>query len=109
MATEAQIRIVAEMLGPSATDNGWDDTRISADIDNGLTANQIALAWWRYRAAQTAQFVNVSEGGSSRSLSDIHRAAAAMASQFEKSVSQDEQGDPQDKPISYRSRTISRA
>lgn len=82
MATAAEIDEVQELLGPTASDDGWTEARIGDDLDSGLTAQQIALAYWEARMAKTSAVVNVTESGSSRSLSDIHKHATEMAKYY---------------------------
>lgn len=86
MATEAEIRVVREKLGPDAAQGGWTDTRIDEDLTLGKTPNEIALAWWEYRASNTAHLVDVNESGSSRTLSRIHSNAVAMAERYKSLV-----------------------
>lgn len=82
MATEVEIRVVREMLGPDAAAGGWDSTRIGADLDAGMHRYAIAEAWWRYRAAHTANLTSMSESGSSRQLREIHQNAVALADKY---------------------------
>jgi hypothetical protein len=89
VATETEIRIVKELLGADAADSGWDDNRIGEDLDSGMTANQVALAWWSYRSAKTVNLTSVSESGSSRQLREIHQNAVAMRDYFKKLVDAD--------------------
>ena len=86
MATDAEIRTVKEKLGPDAVERGYTDTRISEDIDLGLSPNQIALNFWEASAAATSRLVDVSESGSSRALSGVHRNATAMAERYQKLI-----------------------
>lgn len=86
MADEADVKAVMELLGNAAGAGGWTEERVGEDLDNGMTPNQIALAWWSYRAANTVNLVSVSESGSSRSLQDIWNHAIAMRDYFRKLV-----------------------
>lgn len=91
MATDAQITDVQRLLGPDASDeNGWSREAIADLIDSGKTNNEIALAWWEQRAASTADYVDISESGSSRALSKIHSNAVDFAAQYRKIIA-DEQ------------------
>ncbi len=82
MATDAQVQAVRELLGPDASAGGWTDDRIKVDIDAGLHKYAIAEAWWRYRAASTANLVSISESGSTRDLRQIHTNAVSLADQY---------------------------
>lgn len=93
MAEAADIQKVKEKLGPNATDIGYNETRIGEDLDLGMTPNQIALAFWESSAARTAHLVDVSESGSSRALSGVHRNATAMAERYQKLVNFDDKDD----------------
>lgn len=85
----ATVGEVVEMLGPDAAAGGWGTARIQADLDAEKTPNQIALAWWTYRTANTVNLVSISESGSSRSLSEIHANALAMRSLYQRLVDAD--------------------
>ena len=89
MADVALIQQTLEMLGPNAPGNGWDDTRVGTDLDNGLSQNQIALAWWRARVAMLADMMDVSEAGSSRSLNQSYTNAIGMMNYYQGLVNQD--------------------
>ncbi len=47
-------------------------------LDSGLTVNGAALVIWREKAAYYAKMVNVSEGGSSRSMAQLQQQALEM-------------------------------
>jgi len=87
MADAMAVTQVIELLGPDASQNGWDDIRVGADLDNGLSPNAIALAWWRARMAQTANMMDVSESGSQRSLSQAWQHAQSMVNYYHQQVS----------------------
>lgn len=83
MATDQQIGAVQRLLGPDAnSDNGWDRTAIADMLDAGKSNDEIAYEWWTQRSADTADYVNVSESGSSRNLSTIHNNAVALAKMY---------------------------
>jgi len=86
MADAIAVTQAMEMLGPDAPANGWDEIRVGQDLDNGLTINAIALAWWRARMAQTANMMDVSEAGSSRSLGQAWQHAQAMVNYYQAEV-----------------------
>lgn len=75
---QTDLDTVKDNLPPEAASAGWDDSKITDLLAAGLTTSRVVLSWWSQRAAQTANFVNVSESGSSRSLSDVHKQAMAM-------------------------------
>lgn len=86
MADPVQVQQTLELLGPNAPANGWDATRVGVDLDNGLTANAIALAWWKARVAMLADMVDTSEAGSSRSLNQAWTNAQAMVTYYQGQV-----------------------
>lgn len=97
MATQEEIRAVRENLPPEATANGWDDARISADLASGKSLAKIVQSWWRHRVANTADFVNISESGSSRSLDSVYKQAMEMLKYWDDRVAkeEEEQNNPQ--------------
>lgn len=58
---------------------GWTDEQIAAALDTGLSVRAVTHQIWTSVAAESAALVNVSEAGSSRALSDIHKNALTMA------------------------------
>lgn len=69
---------VKNNLPPEASTQGWTDEKLQAMVDAETSLNRILMTYWSSRAAATAKFVNVSESGSSRSLSDVHNNALNM-------------------------------
>lgn len=86
MADPTAVAQVLELLGPDAPANGWNDIRVGQDLDNALTPNAIALAWWKSRMAQTANMMDTSEGGSSRSMSQAWQHAQSMVTYYQQQV-----------------------
>lgn len=79
MATPTQIESIRRLTNSA---EGYTDEELGALIDSGMTENQIAYRVWNEIAASTASLVNVSESGSSRNLSDLHKNALTMANTF---------------------------
>lgn len=84
MATQEEIDAVLESFAPGAGAEGWDEARVNAMLDAGMKPDDIALEYWETRMARTSTLVNVSESGSSRSLSDIYTNALKMAEYYRK-------------------------
>lgn len=82
MATSAQINSVRRQTGVDAT--VWPDTELSALIDGSTSINKAIATVWRSIAAANSTLVDVSESGSSRSMSQISKNALSMAAEFEK-------------------------
>lgn len=102
MATESEIQVVQDLLPDDAAEHGWDEARINTDLDNNMTSNQIALAYYRKRSADTVVYTDISESGSSRSLSNVHRQMVAMAETFQKLVNLENTEDNVDDPAPTR-------
>lgn len=90
MADPSDVLIVQNNLPAEAGAAGWDEEKIAALLDSGLSVLQTIREWWSYRASSTASFVSVSESGSSRSLSDIHKQALAMLQYWDKRIAEAE-------------------
>lgn len=80
MATQEDVLLVKRN-----TDNGggWTDADISAALDSGLSVRAVTHQIWTSVAANSATLVDVSEAGSSRKLSDLHKNALAMAKHWD--------------------------
>ena len=89
MADPTKIQQVMQLLGPNAPGNGWNDVRVAADLDSGITVNAIALAWWSARSAMLADMVDTSESSSSRSLNQAWSNALAMMNHYQALVNQE--------------------
>lgn len=82
MATAEEIQSVLELLGEDWEDNGYDQNRIEDLLDAGQTPNQIAASYWEKVYTSTANFIDISESGSSRGLSAVTRNAKDLAALF---------------------------
>lgn len=83
MATESDISTVREFVNEPDDSNGWTAVRIGALIDaNNEDLRATAADIWTSKASSFSMLVDVSENGSSRKMSDIHKNALAMARQF---------------------------
>ena len=77
MASQDEIDELKRIAGPAI--GTLSDEQISTALDAATSVNSYAASLWDGYAASTAIMVNVSESGSSRSLSDIHKHALSMA------------------------------
>jgi hypothetical protein len=82
MATAQEIEAAKDLLPPGAEDYGFDEDKIAELLDAGTTGNAFLVAYWDKVATDTADLVDMSESGSSRSLSQIHKNALSMAKTF---------------------------
>lgn len=57
----------------------WTDEKITTLINEGLSKAKILAQAWGSKAALTAELVDVSESGSTRSISTIYKNAMEMA------------------------------
>lgn len=87
MATDAEVYRLRMLIAEPTDVLPWTDAALEKILDDAgdeaLAAHQI----WTAKAAAAADLVNVSEGGSSRSLGDLHEQALAMAKHFGTQVS----------------------
>lgn len=79
MATAEAIAAFRLLIDESADKLPYDDVALSARLDGAVSTYGLATEIWREKAAAYAALVNVSESGTSRSLSDLHKNALAMA------------------------------
>ena len=98
MAEPAQIAEVQDLL---PEDSDWDEAKISLYLDGGNTVPQVLLTFWRSRASKFSTMLDVSESGSSRSLSSLYHNAKAMMDYWEDQIAtakQDAKDDENDRP-----------
>ena len=81
---------VAQVLELLPADAGWDETKIGEMLDAGNSIYKVMLRYWNKAAADSAKLVSISESGSSRDLSTIHRNAVAMAAYWDDKVKAEE-------------------
>jgi hypothetical protein len=84
MATAAEVLRLRRMIDEPSTDT-YSDSDLSTFLDASENIDLAAADLWLEKAASLARLVNVSESGSSRSLSDLHKNALLMASNFSSS------------------------
>lgn len=84
MATAAEVLDVRTNTSEEGSETFSDDY-IAALVDAGSVASASAVIWTK-KAAAFAELVNVSEAGASRSMSDLHKNALAMAKKFEEAA-----------------------
>lgn len=81
---------IMEVIDNLPTDSGWDETKVALYLDKPLSVKRTLLAFWTSRAAQSANYVNISESGSSRDLATIHKNAVAMVDYWQKAAEVEE-------------------
>jgi len=79
MATPEDIALVKTQIPEEAESYGFDDATIGAMLDSGLSVTQTIQGVWSGISGKSSSMIDVQESGSSRSLSQIHTNAQAMA------------------------------
>lgn len=108
MATQEDIDAFKMLLPSNFQDYGWDDDTIGALLDAGRSQNYMLMLYWDKVVAETAEFADMSESGSSRSLSTIHKNAVALAKVYRDLVDKEEEETEAPTARGIRSRAIVR-
>ena len=87
MATSAQIMALRLMVGEPDDTDPWTDAVLSDIIDAAADMNAAALAVWEGKAAASAGFVDTTESGSTRRMSQVFDQATKMAAYYRGNVS----------------------
>lgn len=77
-------------VGAQIGETDWDAARVETLLDQGNSVNQLMARFWNAKAAETSMLVDISESGSSRSLSTVHENAVRMARYWDDRVKADE-------------------
>ena len=83
MATQDQLDALHRATNIPASDTTYTDELLASYIDETGSVAAAAAQIWREIAAATATFVDTTESGSSRKLSDLHKNALAIAAGFD--------------------------
>lgn len=91
----ADANVVGQVLDLLPTEakigeTAWDQERVITLLDQGNSVNQLMSRFWNAKAAETASLIDISESGSSRSLSTIHENAVRMARYWDDRVKADQ-------------------
>jgi hypothetical protein len=79
MATPEDIALVKTQIPEESDAYGFDDATIGVMLDSGLSVTQTIQGVWSGISGKSSSMIDVQESGSSRSLSQIHTNAKAMA------------------------------
>ena len=82
MATTEEIAAFRLLIDENEDKIPYDDISLSDRLDAATSRQALAGEIWLEKAAKFASLVNVSESGSSRSMSDLHKNAITMAQTF---------------------------
>jgi len=108
MADQEDIDAFKLLLPSNFEQYGWTDEVIGALLDQGKTQNYMLMQYWDKVSAETAEFADMSESGSSRSLSTIHKNAVAMARIYRDLVDKEETEEEAPTARGIRARAITR-
>jgi hypothetical protein len=81
MATPQQVQELRALAAYTDVEP-YDDSQLSALIDDADSLERVAARLWNEKASKMATLVNISESGSSRSLGDAHKNALGMAKYY---------------------------
>lgn len=84
MATADEIAALRLLIAEPDDADPYTDAKLGARLDSDGDPNLTAYSIWTEKAASAASLVNISEGGSSRSMGDLHEQALNMAGYFGK-------------------------
>lgn len=84
MATAEEIAVFRLLIAEPEDDDPYTDLILGERLDAATSPEALAATIWTEKSASYAALVNVSESGSSRNLSDLHKNALAMAAHFAK-------------------------
>lgn len=87
MAEASDILEVQDLL---PNDSDWGEDKITTYLDGGRTVPEVLLAFWRGRASKYSTMLDVSESGSSRSLSQLYQNAKSMIDYWQGVLDKDE-------------------
>lgn len=83
MATIDQIAALRRMINEADNVEPWTDDTLTLLIDASVDLEAAAASIWRSKAASVAHLVDISEGGSSRKMSEMYDNFLAVARSFE--------------------------
>jgi hypothetical protein len=82
VATAGEIAAFRLLIDEHDDAQPYSDLSLSTRLDGATSTQSLAAEIWREKAATYASLVNVTESGSSRSMSDLHKNALNMAKEF---------------------------
>lgn len=82
MAEAVDIARLRRLIGEPEDSTVWTDAVLAQIIDDAADLNSAALEVWESKAASAASYVDTTESGSSRKMSQIHEQALKMIAYF---------------------------
>jgi len=89
MAEPMDVEAVKDLM-PGEEDD-WDDAKISDYLDAGKTVPQVLQLFWESKASKLHSMIDISESGSSRSMSRLYDNAMKLAEYWAARVAKDEE------------------
>jgi hypothetical protein len=83
MATAEEIVSLRRMVNEPTNTAPWTDDTLGLIIDAAIDLDAAAASVWRSKAASVAHLVDISEGGSSRKMSEMHKNFLSIAEGYE--------------------------
>jgi hypothetical protein len=105
---DEKISELRQYIAEFINEEPYTDEALEVLISTGESLNKIAGRIWRNKAASFAHLVTISEGGSTRAMSDLYKNALAMAKSYEDADAAAAAPDPQLSDAPYTT-TIIRA
>lgn len=93
MAEQILVEEVKDLL---PEDSGWDDDKIKTYLDAGNSVYAVLRKFWESRAAKYHSMIDVSEHGSSRSMSRLYDNALKQAEYWDSKVAKEEEDAEED-------------
>jgi hypothetical protein len=88
----AELSDIASVLDLMPGDEGdWDETRIETHLDSGKTVPQVMQLFWEGKASKLYSMIDVSESGSSRSMSRLYDNAVKLAEYWAAKVAKEKE------------------
>lgn len=91
MASAQEIAALRLLIAEPDNTAPYDDATLGLIIDAATNIYAAAYEVWTQKAASTAGLVDISEGGSSRNMGDLHEQALSMAEQMRQRALADSQ------------------
>lgn len=79
MAEAADVAVVLDLLPAESGDEGWNEEKVAIYLDGGYSKYQAVALYWESKAAKLYTMIDISESGSSRSLSKVYDNAKGQA------------------------------
>lgn len=103
MAEQADIEAVKDLM-PGEEDD-WDDVKIETYLDGGKSVPETMLLFWEGKASKLYTMIDISESGSSRSLSRLYDNALKLQEYWAAKIAKEkEEADKQEEKEDRRLR-----